>query len=327
MSTAHYAILQKLLLTGATLLLLALPWLVNVAFLVSVNSCDIMGILALSMALVWGTAGIFSFGQSVFFGIGAYVYAIASLNMDGTAIPLLLGILAATLSAAILGYFLFYGRISEMYLAVITLTLSLLFYQLINSLSGPQARIGVVSLGGYNGIPGVPTLSIPGLSDSQLGYVPMYCVSAVALIATYAGLRMLLVTAFGQTIIAIRENEIRAELLGYDSRAYKLAIFSIGAAIAGLAGVLYASWSNFVSPDLFDLAFAGQIIIWAMAGGVGTLAGPVVGCFAIQALTTWLGTKQLTDTNIVLGLIFMLAVLFLPSGILPGLRARLVKAA
>jgi ABC-type branched-subunit amino acid transport system permease subunit len=62
-----------------------------------------------------------------------------------------------------------------------------------------------------------------------------------------------------------------------------------------------------------------------MAGGVGTLAGPVVGCFAIQTLTFWLGTKQLTDTNIVLGSIFMLSVLFLPSGILPGLRSRIVS--
>jgi branched-chain amino acid transport system permease protein len=325
MSTAQYSVLERVVLIGVALLLLVLPWILSLALLVSVNALVIMGILALSMALVWGAAGIFSFGQSVFFGIGAYVYAVASFNMDGTAVPLLLGIGSATLSASILGYFLFYGRISHMYLAVITLTLSLLLFQLINSLSGPQARIGEISLGGYNGIPGVPSLSIPGIPDSELGYQSMYLVCTFVLIATYAGLRILLVTAFGKTVIAIRENETRAELLGYDSRAYKLATFSIGAAIAGLAGVLYAAWSNFVSPDLFDLAFAGQIIIWAMAGGVGTLAGPVVGCFAIQALTFWLGTKQLADTNIVLGSIFMLSVLFLPSGILPGLRSRIVR--
>jgi branched-chain amino acid transport system permease protein len=325
MTSGAFARLQIVALVALALVLLALPWLVSVATLVSLNVFVILGILALSMALVWGSAGIFSFGQSIFFGIGSYGYAVAALSMEGSTVPILIAVVVAGAAAALLGYFMFFGRVGDLYLAVITLTVALLFYQFINSGFGAHLTIGQVQLGGYNGIPGVPPINVPGDPSNQFGFVGMYLVSAGALILLYIAMRALLASPFGQTVIAIRENELRAELVGFDSRAYKLGTFVIGALVAGFGGVLFAAWSGLVSPDVFSLAFGGQIIIWTLAGGVGMLAGPIIGCFLIQALTTWLGTKQITDTNIVLGVIFILFVLFIPSGLLPTVRALLVR--
>ena len=311
---------QPLAWLVALLALFGVVGVADVATLVSLNVYVILSILALSMALVWGVAGIFSFGQSVFFGLGAYAYAVLALGGQGTGVALAAAVVLPCLGAALMGYFLFYGRISDVYLGVITLTASLILYHLVNTLSGGDFRLMGVALGGYNGIPGVPPLAWPG--GEELDFTALYLLSAAVLVAVYAGLRRLVRTRFGQAVAAVRENELRAELLGYDARAYKLGVFVIGAAIAGLAGALHATWGGFVGPDVFSISFAAQIIIWAQVGGVGVLAGPVVGCLLIQWLTTWLGQNRLADTNLVLGTIFVLCVLLLPSGLLPWLRTR-----
>ena len=100
----------------------------------------------------------------------------------------------------------------------------------------------------------------------------------------YVSCKILLASRFGRVVVAIRENEMRAELLGYDVRLYKLAIFTIGGAMAGLAGLLFAN-CVFVSPTMFSLPVIGQIIIWVIVGGLGTLIGPVIGCILLQMLT------------------------------------------
>lgn len=307
-----------ILLTGMAIGLILAPGYIDIANLLTLNAMVIMGILALSMALVWGGSGVFSFGQSVFFGIGAYAYALAALNWYDSTPAIFLAIGIAALTALVVGYFLFYGRVGEVYFAVITLAISLLCYQLINSQAG--LRIGSVALGGYNGIPGVPPLNLPGDPDGPLGFAESYWVAVGLLIALYLGVRGLLASPFGRAVIAIRENELRAELLGYDSRRYKLITFVLGAAIAGLAGALFAAWGNFIGPDVFSMMFAAQIIIWAQVGGVSMLAGPVLGAFGVYWLVTWLGTARLGDTNIVLGALFIIFVLFVPAGVLPAIR-------
>lgn len=305
----------------SVVLLFGLPFASDVAFVVNLTIFLILSILALSMSWVWGVGGIFSFGQSAFFGLGAYAYALTAMNLGGSDLALLLSLVVPALAAALLGYFLFYGRVGGVYLGVITLTTSLILYHLVNSVSGADFRIGSVSLGGYNGIPGVPPLNWPGRPEDPLDFVPFYMLVAACLLLVYWMLRRFMSSGFGRTVIAIRENELRAELLGYDVRAYKLAVFVIGAAVAGLAGALQAAWAGFVGPEVFGIAFAAQIIIWAQVGGIGILAGPVLGCLLVQALTTWLGQKQIADTQIVLGLLFVTSVLILPAGLLPSLKA------
>src|SRR5262249_9036215 len=123
-------------------------------------------------------------------------------------------------------------------------------------------------------------------------------------------------TRFGRVAVAVRENELRAEFLGYDVRLHKLGVFALGGFMAGLSGMLFAN-CVFVSPTMFSLSYAGQVIIWVLVGGLGTLAGPIIGCILVQALTTWAGTLSWVDPNLVLGVAFMVVVLAIPKGIMP----------
>src|SRR6202035_4232995 len=183
----------------------------------------IMAVLSLSLALVWGFGGILCFGQSAFFGLGGYTYAIAMFNMGESTLPLVLAIALPAGFAAVLGYFMFYGRISDVYLGVITLTVTLILFNSINSTAGPEFHIGSARLGGFNGIPGIPSLNVPFVKDWQIDLEGMLYLSTVSLILTYSALRGLLASGFGRTIIGIRENRQRAQLLSYDPRASKLA--------------------------------------------------------------------------------------------------------
>src|SRR5229473_1402754 len=289
----------------------------------------IMAILALSLALIWGYGGILCFGQSAFFGLGAYAYAIAMFNIGESTVPLLLAIALPAAFAALLGYFMFYGRISDVYLGVITLTVTLILFNSVNSTAGPEFHIGVARLGGFNGIPGIPPLNFPGNKAAAIDLEGMFYLATAALLAPYFGLRLLLASRFGRVIVGIRENERRAELLGYDPRAYKLVTFTIGGALAGFAGCRFANWGNFVSPTIFGLAQSAQIIIWVIVGGRGTLIGPIVGCIGIQWLNTALGANQpsgsdllgklLANAPLILGIILIAFVLLVPKGLVPTL--------
>jgi ABC-type branched-subunit amino acid transport system permease subunit len=304
---------------GGLALAFVLPRLVEVFVLVDLTAYVVMAILALSLALVWGYAGILCFGQSAFFGIGGYAYALGVLNLGESTIPLFLGIAVPMIFAAVLGYFLFYGRVGDIYLGVITLCVSLILFNLVNSMSGTEYKIGSVPIGGHNGIPGVPPINLPGYSSIQLGYEGSFQLSLIVLVLVYVGLHILLASNFGRVVVSIRLNELRTKLLGYDARLYKLIVFTIGAGIAGVAGILFANWGSFVGPTLFSILFSAQLIIWIMVGGLGTLIGAVVGAFAIQWLTTWLGTSKLVDPNIFLGAVFIMFVLLVPNGIQPKL--------
>jgi branched-chain amino acid transport system permease protein len=290
----------------------------------------IMAILALSLALIWGYGGILCFGQSAFFGLGAYTYAIAMFNIGESTLPFLLAIVVPAAFAALLGYFMFYGRISDVYLGVITLTVTLILFNSVNSTAGPEFHIGAARLGGFNGIPGIPPLNWPFNKNAPIDLEGMFYLSTASLLLTYFGLRLLLASQFGRVMVGIRENERRAELLGYDPRAYKLATFTIGGALAGFAGCLFANWGNFVSPTIFGLAQSAQIIIWVIVGGRGTLIGPVIGCIGIQWLTAALGANQpsggadwwskiLANAPLILGIILIAFVLLVPKGLVPTL--------
>jgi branched-chain amino acid transport system permease protein len=300
-------------------LLFLLPGLVDDFTLIQLTIYAVMAILGVSLGFIWGFGGILCFGQAAFFGLGSYTYAIAVINMGDSTVPFLLAIVVPALFAAVLGYVIFYGRLSDVYMGVITLTVTLILFNLINSTAGPEWKIGTAPLGGFNGIPGIPTLNMPGNVDEVLSQQSMFSIAMVCLLLVYAGLRWLIASKIGRVIVAAKENEQRVLLLGYDARAYKLGCFTLGGAIAGLAGCLFANWGAFTSPTIFGLAMSAQIIIWVIVGGLGTLVGPVVGCVAIQWLTTTIGTQQTFNSNLVLGAILVVFVLLVPRGIVPSL--------
>ncbi|WP_207483277.1 ABC transporter permease subunit [Arenibaculum pallidiluteum] len=309
--------LQLVLLAAAIAGVALAPQVLEIFTLMQITLFAAMSILALSLGFIWGFGGILCFGQTAFFGLGGYAYAVAAINLGDSTGAVFVGMLVPAAFAAALGYFMFYGRISDVYLGVITLTVTLILFNLINSTAGDEYRIGAAQLGGFNGMPSVPGLNAPGDPSAVLEPEEIWFVTAGALIAVYVILRLVLVSHFGRVAVAIRENETRASLLGYDPRLYKLLVFVIGGAIAGLAGVLYTNWGAFVSPTIFALSLSAEIIIWITIGGLGTLIGPVLGCVAIQAIVTEIGSQQEFNSNLVLGVILIAFVLLLPRGLVP----------
>jgi ABC-type branched-subunit amino acid transport system permease subunit len=305
-------------------LLIGLPLALDDYALLQITLYAVFGVLALSLAFIWGYGGILCFGHSAFFGLGAYAYAVAVINIGESTGPLLVAIALPALLAAGLGYFMFYARISDVYVGVITLTLTLIFYNCINSTAGPEYHIGEALLGGFNGMPNVPSLNVPFRPDDTLEPRGMYIVAMIVLMIVYFALHALLNTRFGRVLVAIRENEQRVEFLGYDARLHKLMAFAIGGGIAGLAGCLFVSWGNYVSPPVFSVVQSAQIIIWLMVGGAGTLLGPIIGSTAISWLTVAIGTQQLVNANVVLGAVLLIFVLLVPKGIAPMITERLV---
>ncbi|KQR81702.1 urea ABC transporter [Burkholderia sp. Leaf177] len=284
-----------------------------------------MAIYGLSQGFVWGYAGILSFGQAAFLGIGAYTYAIAAINFGDTTLAAALSIVAPMLFAALLGYFMFYGRISDAYIGVITLTVSVILFELMNSTSGSQYHIGEAVLGGFNGIPAIPVFAPPGKPDEQLDQIGVWYVAMGALIVVYGLLKWILASRFGRVVVAIRENETRAMLIGYDPRMYKLMSFVVGAGIAGAAGCIFANWGGFISPTVFALTMSAQVIISVLIGGLGTLIGPILGAVAIQYLINVAGTQHVIDPSLGLGIVLVAFVLLVPQGVVPVARSLLLR--
>ncbi|HEU5283017.1 MAG TPA: branched-chain amino acid ABC transporter permease, partial [Burkholderiales bacterium] len=145
----------------------------------------IWALFALSLGLMWGYAGLLSFGHSAYFGLGAYVYAVAVTNIGESTAPLLLAILVPAAAAAVIGAMMFYGRISDVYMGVITLVVTLILFKFMNATAGDAYRIGSARLGGFNGIPAFPILNVPGDPSTQIYGLPFYYLVVVVLLLCY----------------------------------------------------------------------------------------------------------------------------------------------
>lgn len=301
-----------------TVLLLLLPLVTDAH---TPTLLAIWSLFALSLGLMWGYAGILSFGHAAYFGLGAYTYAITAMNTGESTAAWMLAILVPAFVAAVIGAMMFYGRISDVYMGVITLVFALILNKFMGATAGEAYRIGSARLGGFNGIPAFPILNVPADPGTQIYGAGLYYVVVVCVLGSYLLSRAVLASAFGRTLLGIRENEARIELLGYNAPAYKTAIFSLAAAMAGLAGCFFASWAEIVTPSLFGLGQSVEVIIWVIAGGLGTLLGPVVGAVLLGLLKLALGAQTLIDNSLVLGAILVLFVLLLPRGLVPSLLA------
>lgn len=296
--------------------LLLLPIVADPFTIVNSTYWLICGLLALSLSFVWGIGGIFSFGQTIFFGLSGYTYGVVSLNIQGsggTILALFIGLIIAVLAATIIGYFMFYGRVASLYVAIITLATTLIFYNLFISTSGAQYQIGEAALGGFNGMQRVPSLLDLDITSS---YWLVITISSLTLIL----LLLLRRSRFGRVFNAVRANEERTELLGYDVRGVKLTGFVIGGAIAALAGVLHTSWGNTINPTVFNLDQATLVAIWVMVGGRTKLWGAFLGAALIQSFSNFLGTTSQQATPLILGATLIALVLFLPEGIAPAIE-------
>ncbi len=191
---------------AALVLLVWVPGQLGLAGLLDLSVVFVLALLALSMSFLWGYSGMLSFGQTVYFGLGGYVYAVAAMNLGTTTLPFLLGVLLPMAFSLAVGYFIVYGRLSDVYFSVMTLVITLVLNKAIRATSGSQYVVGDVRLGGQNGIPGVPALQVPWDRSTTLFIDDVYYLSAALVLAVYVGLRLTLTTRFGRVLVGVREN-------------------------------------------------------------------------------------------------------------------------
>jgi branched-chain amino acid transport system permease protein len=277
--------------------------------------------MAMGLGVVWGYAGALSFGQTAFFGLAGYAYGVLTINFGAafgfTWIALLVAVALAGLMALLIGYFMFYGRIRGVFIGIVTLSVTLVFETFMAQTAGPQWRIGDARLNGFNGMSGMPPLTIPWFGGDVVLYpgVELYYALLGLVVLCYLGLRMLLNAPFGNVLVAIRENPERAEMLGYDIRLYQMLAFGVGGALAGLSGALYTAWGQYITPSSMGLTSAALPIVWVAVGGrrdiTATLLGTLAVLFAFQSLTIHGSQYAL----VAMGALLVFTVLFTPDGL------------
>src|SRR5699024_1321199 len=190
--------------------------------------------MALGLSLIWGYGGILSFAQTAFFGLAGYSYAVITINLGAeyglTLFALVIALVVAAVFACILGYFLFFGRIVGDLLGIVTLSVTLVFERIMAQTAGTQCAIGKARLNGFNGMSGMPPITIPWFGDDivLVSDITLYYITLGLLVIIYLLLRILVNSRFGNVLVAARENPERAEMLGYDIRKYQLGAFVIG---------------------------------------------------------------------------------------------------
>lgn len=275
----------------------------------------VLAMLAVSLDLVWGFAGILSFGQSIPFGIAAYTTAkitLAAPHWGWAAVPAAAAVGAA--AAFLIAQAAFRRRLGLVVVGLLTLMLSLTTETLVRQMRDLT--------GGFNGLTGVPRLHLGSLELSDRTQDVVISVIAILLISLAAALVR---RPLGAALIGVRDNERRMEALGYDTVSLKIWVFTTAGALAGLAGALYAPRTSFVSPGLFGFVFATNLVLWVLIGGRETIIGPVIGTVVINLVTAALADVWLQYWVLATGLIFVAAVLFVPRGLIPTLLGRLGK--
>jgi urea transport system permease protein len=309
----------------------------------------VFGMLGVAVALSWGYAGILNLGQGLFFGAGAYMLAMSLKLASPTSLQqgsdkpvpdfmlwnaepgaptelccinkasflwlpfqhqwlgMVMGILVPVVIATIVGVIIFRKRISGVFVSIITLALVLL------------VRLVVIDAqpitNGFNGLTDLGWFKI-GDFEFDPYIVPTYYLVAIALCLVLAAARLLIETRAGLILQAIRDDQNRARYLGFDVPLYQTFFFAVSAGIAGLAGMFYVVVSEFASPTFMDLTFSITMVVWAAVGGRSSILGACIGAILINMISATVSeTEGFAEAwKVIIGLIFVLVVLYLPRG-------------
>src|SRR5512132_2429516 len=276
----------------------------------------IWGLLAMSSDILIGYTGMVSFGQSAFFGLGMYGAAAALLMVrpPNLWLAILYGLIAAAVVAMFVAYFS--TRLRDIYFAITTLIFSQIFYVIIFTWTEVT--------GGENGLSfRRPALSIPGLFSVPFTTETLHWFVLALVTASYLILRRITQSPFGMVLQSIRENEARTRAIGYPVERYKIVAVMLSGLFAGLAGVLYAIQNKFAAPDFVFFTISGEVVIFNVMGGMGTLVGPVAGAAFFLLLREGL-SRYFTEYYLIpVGIIFTAMVIFMPQGLLGFAKRRL----
>ena len=276
----------------------------------------IWGLLAMSSDILIGYTGMVSFGHSAFFGLGMYGAAAALLTVrpPNLWLALLYGLVGAGLVAVFVAYFA--TRLRDIYFAITTLVFSQIFYVIIFTWTEVT--------GGENGLNfSQPPFSIPGVMSARFTPVTLHWFVLAVVTLSYLILRRITQSPFGMVLQSIRENEPRTRAIGYHVERYKIVAVMLSGLFAGLAGILYALQNKFAAPDFVFFLVSGEVVVFNVMGGMGTLVGPVAGAAFFFLLREGF-SRLITEYYLIpVGLIFTLMVIFVPQGLLGFLKRRL----
>lgn len=302
---------------GWALLLLAavFPWFGGSFYARLAIEALLLGCVALSVDILLGYAGLLSLGQAAYFGLGAYIAALMYLHVTQSfwlvlvTVCVSVGVFSFILGAVAI-------RAKGVYFALITFGAA----EILSKITHNTRAIG--GSDGLIGIP-IPTIALfPGFEIELTNNFVFYYLVLGVICVLYVGTRRVLNTGFGSVLRAVRDNSDRVPYLGYNPFWYKLAAYVMAAQIAAFGGLIYPMLRGFVAPHLFGFEVSTKAVVMSLVGGVGTLIGPLMGSVIITFLESMVGSY--TERHlIVLGVIFIVFVMFLPDGLCGLLRRTL----
>ncbi|MBL4615068.1 MAG: branched-chain amino acid ABC transporter permease [Magnetovibrio sp.] len=297
-------------IAASVIIAAALPFLVPSTVLAT--EILIFGMAVIGCNLLLGYTGLLSFGQALFFGAGAYIASLTAIHWEIGLIPvLLLTILAGAILAAIVGYLAI--RRQGIYFVMLTLAFGQLGYYI--------AFLAEEITGGEDGLLDVPRppLELPLLPDMTFANdASFYGLTAVIFVLCFLMMQRLVDSPLGSVLKAIRQNEKRAEAIGYQVRLYKIAVFAFSGAITALAGGLYAMMLNFAPLSNIDIETSEQILFMAVLGGLGSLYGSVIGAGVFLVASDFF-SELWPRWMLLLGLFLVVVMMFAPGGLWHGL--------
>jgi urea transport system permease protein len=341
---------RSLLIEASIVLVIALALVFIAPAILSSFRLNLLGrflalaIVALGIDLIWGFTGLLSLGHGVFFTLGGYALAMhlklqfppnASSQLPefmslygGTELPWFwqpffsfpfaaLGVLVIpAIVGAVLGYLIFRNRIRGVYFSILTQATTIIFFNFFN---GQQKLFnGTNGLTDFKTLFGVP-ISSAGAQRS------FYVLTILFLILAYALCRWLTSGRFGRLLVAIRDDESRVRFTGYNPTGYKVLVFAISAALAGLAGAMFTLQTGIISPNSMNIAFSIEMVIWVAVGGRASLVGAVLGALVVNFAKSLLSEKFPEIWLFFQGGLFLLVVLLLPNGLVGWLRTEGVQ--
>jgi len=318
------------------LLLLAAPLVLSDFRINLLGKILAFAILALSLDLIWGYAGMLSLGHGVFFGLGGYAFAMflkleaakgelpdfmfwsglkelptfwAPFQYAWFAIPMV--VILPSLLAGALGFLVFRSRITGVYFALISQALALMVSILF---IGQQPYTG-----GTNGLTNLTSVFGHSLYSVETQKT-LYYVTITFLVGSYLLCLGIVSSPFGRLLVAIRDDENRVRFSGYDPAIFKTAVYVVSAALAGIGGALFAPQVGIVSPTMMGIVPSIEVAVWVAVGGRGTLIGAIIGAIVVNYAKSLLSESFPDFWTYFLGALFIGAVLIFPRGIIGLLR-------
>jgi branched-chain amino acid transport system permease protein len=297
---SHPRMIRYVLLALGLLVALGLPWVIYPPLALNMA---VWALFAMSVDLLLGYTGLLSFGHAAFWGTSAYVTGLVAQH---TGLPFVFDVLAGALAAGLLAVPIGWlsVRRSGIYFAMVTLA----FAQMVYFVANQWREV----TGGENGLQGIER-TLGGLDISEPFW--FYYAALPLVLAGMWGCWRIVHSPFGRVLVAIRDNPSRTQAMGYDVARSKLLVFVLSAALAGLAGGLFAMANGFAALNQVYWTTSGQAVVITVLGGMGTLWGAVVGAMIVLDLEDVLATAGIDATGIVTGSIFALVVLLLRRGI------------